>query len=313
MRTFLGRGSEEVYDALRQRIDRSVGRTGHLDPAWTPDVVDRAALGCLARAALACHDPEDFEIITKSTFSDLAALVATVPDRIAPAKPKERLDDTVAYDSIAFAGFTAMSPTDAPSPAELEAYREVLTVAATAHPLPNPLTALGDETQPIYQALRHRLGDEPDGEPATDHVPDAVDWAAVRAIVAPLLARADWRVSGKGIDQPREVLLSLNAKAIAAIRRHRTMRAASSYQIGDCRVTFPSDHVRDGRYVIVVPDADSWDHVVPSCAIGRRDEFMSAFVEAATWRSEEDEFVELAARTSADLEAWMERHRKPVR
>jgi hypothetical protein len=88
-------------------------------------------------------------------------------------------------------------------------------------------------------------------------------------------------------------------------REFRTPDHSVSYRIGTCLVTFPYTYVGVARPVIAVPDAASWDLVVPECAVGRREEFLGALrtetmQQHTAWASEE-----LRVNDLTELDEWI--------
>jgi hypothetical protein len=165
---------------------------------------------------------------------------------------------------------------------------------------------LGRASVPIYEALLQRT--ELTLASGIEHwQPDDVDWAALRSICPAVLTLHDEAefatVTGFTFDDVR----ALQAKAEATVRAYYHIGRRITYQIGSCRVNFPIRYVASGAELAAVPDAQSWDDVVPECARGRRDEFLAPLRRRFQRDSTSGTrlWVELPVRSITALEAYL--------
>jgi hypothetical protein len=115
-------------------------------------------------------------------------------------------------------------------------------------------------------------------------------------------------LSGRSFEDVAE----LGVKAESAVRKISFRRERVSFRRGQCTVELPVVHVRVNVPLVGVPDAASWDRVMPECAAGRRDDFLGPIREYFESRQGEFEWEERSIQSLEELEAWVYARRRPA-
>jgi hypothetical protein len=175
---------------------------------------------------------------------------------------------------------------------------------------------LGLPSAEVFEAIRLRLRSRARSDPhATGIDLDEIDWAAIRAIapiVLSVMPESEFQiVTGRSFGEVESLL----AMAKDRIRIYQAGRGFVTHQRGACVVSLPITALRRNVTLAGVPDADSWNLLMPECARGRRDEFLDEmkahYSDHGEWHWEERSVESLE-----ELELWvrsrhLEWHNKP--
>jgi hypothetical protein len=165
---------------------------------------------------------------------------------------------------------------------------------------------LGEASSDLYVAIRERLRAQgATKNEASEFDFDDVDWAAIRAIAPAIRNRvppAEFRIVTGFTFEDLDRLLD---RANEAIYRRTTPKHAIALQIGLCQVVIPVRFIAQGQQLAAVPDAASWNTVVPRCARDRREEFLQPLRAYFDRQEGTNRWDERAVNSMAELEAWV--------
>jgi hypothetical protein len=170
---------------------------------------------------------------------------------------------------------------------------------------------LGPVSVDIYKALEERANAQLDAIPAAEPVLDPIDWAALRALVPAILrhfrAGEFQTVTGGDLAEVEE----LGRRAEQEIREFHWRGGFISFQRGTCLVRLPWTMVGRGIHLFGVPDVASWTRVMPECARGQRDAYLTTIKGRLSPLREgtERRWEERNVGSFEELEAWVREQR----